>query len=269
MEKIIEIKDLNFNYANKPVFKRLNLNVYQGEWLSIIGPNGSGKSTIVKLIIGLLESNHTIKIGRAILTSYNIKDIRKHIGVVFENPEKGFVAETVLDEIAFTIENLDLTTTEIKTRIKEVSDLLALTDLLEKEPQSLSGGQKQRVAIACALVAKPKILILDEALSMLDYFETKEIIRIVKTLNETQGVTIINVTNNLEETIYADRIVVLNKGEKVLEGNKYDVLKEDRILQRLGFKLPFLVELSLKLKYYGLVDDIELDPEKLVDQIWK
>jgi energy-coupling factor transport system ATP-binding protein len=269
MENIITIKNLNFRYENDFLFNNLNLDIKKGEWLSIVGPNGSGKSTLIKILVGLLDNDSNTLIDGFQLNKSNIMNIRKTIGVVFENPDNSFVAETVRDDMAFALENLQYKPKDIHQMINDIATKLNIEDLLEKDPKLLSGGEKQMVAIASSLIYNPKILILDEAMSFVDSYEKEEIINLLKQLNKEDNLTIINITHNLEDTYYGDRIVVLNKGSILIEGPTKKVLKEEKLFNRIGIEVPFMVDLSLKLNLYGLVDDIILDMDKMVVALWK
>lgn len=269
MTKIIDIKNLTFNYGKTELFNDFNLEIESGTWVSILGANGAGKSTLVKLLIGLLKSNNKIVIDQITLNRGGLKQIRKMMGVVFDNPEIQFVAETVQDELAFTLENLNYSKEEIKEKVIEVSKNLKIENLLNIEPHRLSGGQMQKVALASALILKPKILILDEALSMIDPYDKDEIMKMLKKYHKDTDTTILNFTSDIEEAVYSDRIVGLYKGKLGIDGPSKGVLNEERAMKKLGLDLPFTVDLAMKLKLYGLIDDIELDMDKLVDKIWK
>jgi len=268
MENIVEMKKLDFKYGEKQIFDKLTLNIKKGSFTSIIGPNGSGKSTLMKLIVGLLKAEGTIKVDGITMGQDTFKDIRKKIGIVFENPDNQFVSETVMDEIAFSLENMNYDKKDIRERVKEVSALLGIEDILEKEPHSLSGGQKELVSLASALSIHPQILILDEALDMIDNNRREDILNILTELNK-DGLTIINITHNSEELLYGNEIIVMNNGEVKEKGETKELLRKEKLFKNNGLELPFVVDLSYKLKYYGLVDDIVLDMDELVDKIWK
>lgn len=269
MPNIINIEHLNFGYNDDLLFNDFNLSINDGEWVSVLGANGAGKTTLVKLIIGLLNSNETVKINGMVLKKKNMKEIRKLLGVVFDNPEIQFVAETVRDEIAFTLENLQMPKEKIHELVMDVAKRFKITDLLDIEPHRLSGGQMQKVSLASALVLKPKILIFDEALSMIDPYEKTEIMKMLKKYHKDTNTTIINFTSDIEETIYCNRIVGLYKGQIGIDGPVKSVLSEERVMKKLGLDLPFIVDLASRLKLYGLLEDIELDMDKMVNKLWK
>lgn len=269
MEDAIIISKLTFGFDGNNLFNNLNLNIKRGSWTTLIGPNGCGKTTLIKILLGFYPLNTYVNINKNAVCKDNYRSIRSKVGAVFERPDDSFVAETILDEIAFSVENMGLSKKEIRNRINEVVNALDIKDILECYPQSLSGGQKQLVAIASALVIKPKVLLLDEAMTMIDEKYKNKVIKLLKKLNKEENLTILSVTHDIEDTLYGNEIVVMDKGSIVIQNTTKEVLKEDKMLIRLGLDIPFMVKLSIKLKYYGLLKDIELLPTKMVDEIWK
>ncbi|MDD4282776.1 MAG: ATP-binding cassette domain-containing protein [Bacilli bacterium] len=268
MEDILIIKDLTFKYNDNYIFDKFNLTIKKGTWTTIIGPNGSGKSTLIKIIMGLLKSDSYIFIDNMLKTSDNIKQIRTKIGVIFEHPDSTFVAETVMDEMAFALENLEMDKKEIQKKVKEVARFLNIAYLLEKNPFQLSGGQKQLVALASILVLEPKILILDEAINRIDYFERNNILEVLSKLNKEKGITIINITHDIEEAVYGDDVILIDKGKIILNGSKELVFREEKVFNSIGIDIPFMAELSLKLMYYNLVDEMIFDMDEMVNKLW-
>lgn len=269
MDNIIRLKNLNFSYGGKVIFKDFNLDIEKGKFVSIVGSNGSGKSTLVKILVGLLKAEGYINIYRMNLCEVNLMDIRRNVGIVFENPDNTFVAETVLDEIVFSLENLEYARSTIKSKVDKVLEYIPIKELLEKNPHYLSGGEKQLVSLASALIAEPKILILDEAFTMVDGVMKDKILKLLKKINREKKITIINVTHDMEETVFGDEIIVLNNGKIEIIGDKLEVYKEEKKLKKLGLDLPFMVDLSNKLSYYGLVDKTILDMNEMVNHLWK
>lgn len=269
MSDIIEIRNLSFRYPNKLVFENLNLNIRDGEWLAIVGPNGSGKSTLIRILVGLLEADGKIIIDNLNMIKENLIGIRKKIGLVFENTDDSFVGETVADDIAFALENLAYSPKQMKEVIDDIAAKLKIENILEKDPKLLSGGEKQKVALAAALVTNPKILIIDDALEMVDYDSKKEILSIINDLHKEKKITIITVTHNLEETYNADRMMVVNNGKILIDGPVKDVLLEDKIFNRIGIEVPFMIDLSIKLKLYGILDCVIIDMDEMVNALWK
>ena len=269
MKNIIEMENINFSYNKNQIFKNLNLTFEKGSFTTIIGNNGSGKSTLIRLLVGLLVCEGKITINGLELNHDNLKKIISKIGVVFENPDDQFVAETVLDDIVFSLENMQVDKKEIDKRVKKISKFIGIEDILDKEPHNLSGGQKQLVALASALITDPDILILDEALTMIDPDTRIKIYKILEQINKVNKITIINVTHNMDEILYGDNLIVMDKGNIVLNGPKEFVFLEEKTFNKLGLKLPFIVELTTKLQYYGLIDHLIFDMEELVNEIWK
>ena len=269
MDNIITIKNLCFNYDDKVIFSNFNLDIEKGNFVHIVGPNGSGKSTLVKILVGLLEFSGNINIYRMNLCADNLMDIRKNIGFVFENPDDVFVAETVLDEIVFPLENLRYSRKQMQKKLDSILTLIPVSHLLDKNPRYLSGGEKQLVSLACALILDPKILILDEAFTMVDGIEKRKLLKLLKKICNDKKTTIINITHDMEETTYGDKIVVLNKGKIVFNDSKLEVYKNEKELKRIGLELPFMVDLSNRLSYYGLIDKVILDMNAMVRHLWK
>ena len=266
---ILKINNLTFRYKHKFIFDNFNLEIEPGSWVTIAGPNGAGKTTLVKILAGLEKSYADITIFNKPLNKKNMHEIRSNIGFVFDNPDNFFACETVLDELAFSLENLGVYPETIKKKIKEVSSLLKIDDLLNENPYDLSGGEKQKVVLACALMLEPRILILDEAFLMIDVNEREVILKTLKEYNRKKRVTIISFTHNLDESIYSDRLIILNNGIITIDGSFPEVFCEERVMRKIGLEVPFAIELSEKLKVYNLIDDLELDLERLVSLIWK
>ncbi len=266
---ILNINNLTFRYKNKFIFDNFDLEVERGSWVTIAGPNGAGKTTLVKILAGLEKSYADITIFNKPLNKKNMYDIRREIGFVFDNPDNFFACETVEDELAFSLENLGVFPNTIKKKIKDVAKILKLDDLLKENPCDLSGGEKQKVALATALMLEPRILVLDEALLMIDVKERDEILKTLKEYNKQKRVTILSFTHNLEEAIYSDRLIILNKGVITIDGAFPEVFSEERVMRKIGLEVPFAIELSEKLKVYNIIDHMELDLERLVSLIWK
>lgn len=220
---LIEVRDLHFRYNSEDrALKGVSLDIEKGEFVCILGHNGSGKSTLAKLLVGLLEPRKgTISIEGTILNEDSVDELRKKIGIVFQNPDNQFVGITVKDDIAFGLENRQVEREEMIRLIDEYSTKVNMHDFLDRNPESLSGGEKQRVAIAGILAMNPEIIIFDEATSMLDPRGVKEVMDVINNLKSKK--TIISITHNLQEAIKADKVIVMNDGVIVLEGKPEEV----------------------------------------------
>lgn len=261
---IIEIEGLSFSYvANQPVLQDVDLTIRKGEWVTILGHNGSGKSTLSKLIIGLLKAKTgTIKVDGMVLSEETVYDVRKKIGIVFQNPDNQFVGVTVEDDIAFGMENLCFEREDILRKIGVFADKVRMGDYLKKEPHNLSGGQKQRVAIAGILAMETDIIIFDEATSMLDPKGRDEILDYIREINR-DGVTVISITHDMKEAIHADRIVILKEGRILKEGTTRDILSDKATLNASN------LELLLPLKLMHQMDTDHRDHPTLREHLWR
>ena len=268
--KNVVIKNLNYSYnENTPVLKNINLEINQGEYVSIVGQNGCGKSTLCKLIIGLLEKDSgEIIVNGLSLNKDSIQEIRKKVAIVFQNPDNQFIGATVEDDIAFSLENNNIPREKMITLVKEYATKVGMEDFLTKEPSYLSGGQKQRVAIADALVRNPEILILDEATSMLDPAGKQEILSLVNKMKlENPNLTIISITHDIEEAYLGDRIVLLNEGEIVLTCRPDELFKNSELINQYNLSVPFIVQLQKKCQELGYQINNEDTLEKIGEMI--
>lgn len=270
---IIEVKNLKYKYNQEDEQYTLNdvsFHVKQGEWLSIIGHNGSGKSTTVRLIDGLLEAESgDIYIDGDALTVDNVWDKRRLIGMVFQNPDNQFVGATVEDDVAFGLENQGIPLEEMRSRVNEALELVGMADFKTREPARLSGGQKQRVAIAGVVALRPKIIILDEATSMLDPEGRLDLIKIVREIKDRHGMTVISITHDLDEVALSDRVIVMKNGQvESISTPKELFMRED--LADLDLDRPFTTELASSLRQTGL--DLPLryfTEEELEETLWE
>ena len=273
MKSIIDVKNLSFRYKESQEYydvKGITFHVKRGEWLSIVGHNGSGKSTTVRLIDGLLEAESgEIVIDGQRLTEENVWNIRRQIGMVFQNPDNQFVGATVEDDVAFGLENQGLSRQEMKNRVEEALDLVGMLDFKKREPARLSGGQKQRVAIAGVVALRPAILILDEATSMLDPEGRRELIETVKGIRKDYDMTVISITHDLEEVAMSDRVLVMKKGEIESTSSPRELFSRND-LDQIGLDDPFANQLkhSLSQNGYNLPENY-LTESELEDKLWE
>ena len=257
MNKIVRIENIYFSY-NKPesFIENLSFEIEKGSYTCIVGANGSGKTTLTRLISGLLNADKgDIFIDGILLSSKSINEIRDYIGVIFQNPDNQYVATTLKDDIIFGLENHNIDPDKMDEIVARVSKECLVEDLLNKEPSAMSGGQKQKGAIAGILALEPKILILDEASSMLDPVSKKELNELILKLKEEKDLTVISVTHNPNEILIADHIILLDKGKKVFDGNKEEFFNFD--LSNYNIDLPYIIELEKGLGYLSYVDEEE------------
>ena len=263
MKDIVSVKDVSFEYVTEDsTFKAiddLTLSVKQGEFVVVIGHNGSGKSTLSKNLNAILMPTK----GDIYIDGLNTKDeehlwdIRQTAGMVFQNPDNQIVATIIEEDVAFGPENLGIEPVEIRKRVKEALTSVGMYELKDRQPHLLSGGQKQRVAIAGIIAMKPKCIIFDEATAMLDPSGRKEVMNTIKRLNKEENITIMHITHFMEEAVGADRVIVMEKGKKVLEGTPKQVFSKVEKLKSIGLDVPYMTELSKELKEEGM--DIEGD----------
>ena len=273
MKSIIDVKNLSFRYKESQEYydlKDITFHVKRGEWLSIVGHNGSGKSTTVRLIDGLLEAESgEILINGQQLTEENIWDLRRQIGMVFQNPDNQFVGATVEDDVAFGLENQGISRQEMKERVEKALNLVGMSDFKKKEPARLSGGQKQRVAIAGVVAQRPAILILDEATSMLDPEGRRELIETVQGIRKDYDMTVISITHDLEEVAMSDRVLVMKKGIIESTSSPRELFSRND-LDKIGLDDPFANQLKHFLSQSGYdLPEYYLTESELEDKLWE
>lgn len=275
MPEILSLNNVTFSYTPDDVASRnavdnVSFSVQEGEWIAIVGHNGSGKSTIAKLMNGLLfPQQGEVRILQEVLSEENLWESRSQMGMVFQNPDNQFVGATVQDDVAFALENNGVPFEEMVKRVHAALDQVKMSQFLDHEPHHLSGGQKQRVAIAGALALKPKLLILDEATSMLDPQGREEVLQTVQQLREETGLTVLSITHDLEEAMLADRILFMNEGQKFAEGSPVEIFALGDKLTELGLDLPFAMKLTKFLQMEGVqLMGQHMTEEELVNDLW-
>lgn len=272
MSFVVEFKEVSFRYEKDGpwILKNISFTIRENEAVAIIGHNGSGKSTIAKLMNGLLfPEKGEIYINGILLTEESIWDIRKEVGMVFQNPDNQFVGATVQDDVAFGMENRGFDRQLMLERIESSLQAVNMTDYLLTEPHRLSGGQKQRVAIAGVIAISPKVLILDEATVMLDPLGRMEIMETIKHVQKEAELSLITITHDLEEVIQVDRVIVLNQGELWTTGTPREVLKHGKALQEIGLDIPFIAQLSSALQERNIkLANTALTMEEMMEELW-
>ena len=277
---LIDVKNLTFDYIirdeNDQIESRvralddINLEVNAGDFIAVLGRNGSGKSTFAKMLNAILlpTFGDVLVIGMNTKDESRMLDIRKNVGMVFQNPDNQIVANVVEEDIAFGPENLGVPSDEMRRRVDEVSSTVGMKEYLLKSPNNLSGGQKQRVAIAGVLAMKPKCIVLDEPTAMLDPIGRRDIIETVSKLNREEEITIIMITHYMEEAAAAKRVVVIDKNKVRADGTPREVFADYKTLRECGLDVPQVTELAGLLKNAGLpLRDGIITIEELISEL--
>ena len=269
----IHIRGLEFSYINEleeppvknTVLKGIDLDIEKGEFVAVLGHNGSGKSTLAKCInaINLPEKGEVTVDGLDTIKEENLLPIRKRVGMVFQNPDNQIVATIVEEDVAFALENLGVEPKEIRRRVDEALKTVGMYDYRLHAPHKLSGGQKQRVAIAGIIAMEPDCIVLDEPTAMLDPKGRSEVMKTIKMLNREKGVTIVLITHYMEEAAQADRVVVIDGGEKIMYSVPKKVFSQVDVMRNLGLDVPQVTEIAdfLQKQGYDISSEIITEDE--------
>lgn len=282
MQNIIDANNLIFEYYNydddgqvKDTIKALNgasIQISEGEFVVILGHNGSGKSTFAKHLNGILSPKEgtLVVCGIDALDKDKMWDIRKEVGMVFQNPDNQIVATIIEEDVAFGPENLGIEPSEIRRRVDDALETVGMTEYKKGSPNQLSGGQKQRIAIAGVIAMRPRCIVFDESTAMLDPIGRRQVMATMEKLNKEYGITIIHITHYMQEAIMADRIIVMDKGQVMLEGSPRQVFKEVKKLKEIGLDVPDTTYLTYLLKEAGFNIDTEiLTIDEVTEAIWQ
>ena len=282
-EPFIKFENVSYSYEGDeegvllpPVLKNVSLEIEKGSFVAVLGHNGSGKSTLAKLInLILYPTEGRIYIDGKDITDENmtedeVYDIRRRVGMVFQNPDNQLVATIVEEDVAFGPENLGVEPKEIRRRVDEALETVGMSAYKRHSPHQLSGGQKQRIAIAGIIAMLPECIVFDESTAMLDPRGRAEVMDTIERLNREHGITVLHITHNMDEAVRADRVVVINDGRICIDGAPEDVFSNVEQLRLVGLDVPQVTELLYDLKNYGFdVDYSELDEEKCADMLAK
>ena len=259
MKHFIEVHELEHAYPLEggrqvTALRGIDLAIGRGEFVALVGPNGSGKSTLTRHFNGLLfpAAGRVWVDGLLVSDPRHLWAVRQRVGMVFQNPDNQLVASTVEEDIAFGPENQALPPDEIRRRVDDVLGIVGLTDYATHPPQMLSGGQKQRVAIAGALATRPACIVFDEPTSMLDPLGRRQVLETIRQLNSEQGITVVLITQSMDEAAMARRVLVMHAGHIVMRGSPEDVFEQRERLEALGLDLPAAVEIAHRLRDQGL-----------------
>lgn len=259
MENIIEIKNLTYHQNNQLIFDNLELDIKKSTFTTILTTNNSNISLLLKIMLGYIKTDASIKIDKKDITNIN-KDI---IGYIPNNIKDSIIMDTVIDEIMLN---------NNKVNNKELDELLEEFGLLDKKlenPKNLSGGEQQLMYIASCLIKHPKIIICDNAFSNVDNLLKDKILKNLKRLSKEQNISIINITNDTEDILYGDNLVIISDNKIILNDKKEIIYNNEQLFKSLNLKMPFMVELSLKLKYYNLLNNTEIDMNRMINKLWK
>ena len=252
----LRMEDVSYQYEPdaRPAVSHVTLEVERGSFVAVLGHNGSGKSTLAKLMNALFlpTEGRVLVCGMDTLTEERVWNIRRHAGMVFQNPDNQIVANVVREDVAFGLENLGVPQDEMVRRVEAALSAVRMSEFAETAPHMLSGGQKQRVAIAGALAMEPELIIMDEATAMLDPSGRAEVLATVRKLNREKGMTVVWITHFMEEAAVADRLIVMNDGSVALEGTPRQVFSRVEEIKALGLDVPPMAELAQTLRDRGL-----------------
>ena len=263
--EMIKTQDLAFTYpgtedqVNSRALRGVDVTIERGSFVVILGHNGSGKSTLAKTFNAvLLPSGGKVYVeGMDTMDESLLLEIRRRVGMVFQNPDNQIVANVVEEDVAFAPENLGVPSDEIRKRVDDALEAVGMTQFVKHAPHLLSGGQKQRIAIAGVLAMKPECIVLDEATAMLDPIGRREVLAAVEKLNREQGITVVLITHHMNEAEHADRVIVMNDGLVVMDGKPREVFTRKKELEDIGLAVPDTVSLLFSLREAGM--DIPVD----------
>ena len=276
--EMIKTQDLAFTYpgtedqVNTRALRGVDVTIERGSFVVILGHNGSGKSTLAKTFNAvLLPSGGKVYVeGMDTMDESLLLEIRRRVGMVFQNPDNQIVANVVEEDVAFAPENLGVPSDEIRKRVDDALEAVGMTQFVRHAPHLLSGGQKQRIAIAGVLAMKPECIVLDEATAMLDPIGRREVLAAVEKLNREQGITVVLITHHMNEAEHADRVIVMNDGLVVMDGKPREVFTRKKELEDIGLAVPDTVSLLFSLREAGM--DVPVDAitvEECADAIAK
>lgn len=267
MEDLLQVNNLNFSYDNKQIFNNLHFSIKKETINLILGTNSSGKTTLIYLLTGILPSNDCIEIDNTSLNKKNLKQYLLSIGVVFFDDNNKFLFDKVIDELSFSLENLNYNKNEINNRLYEIRNIFKLDNCINKKIDELTEYEKVKVLIATSLIHNPKIVFLDNILSKLTEKECKDLFVILQQIKK--DTTFCITSSNLDNVLLFDNVIVLGEKSVKIEGTPNEVLQHDNELSKLGFIIPSMIDLSLKLNFYGVLDKIITDVDGMVNELWK
>ena len=267
MMKLIEVNNLSYNYGRHKIFDNICFQIDEGDFTTIIDADNNGKSTLANILVGNIETQN-VKIFGKTINSKNISYIRNNISFVFENIDGCFILDNVYENIAFILKNKGLSEKIINQKIKEILLPLEKKELLNKKVNELSLGEKYLISIFIALASNPRLIIFDNCFSMIDTITRKKLFVLLKALNK-KGMTILNFTSDNNEILEGNDVLILKNGHIILKSNIIQAFDDLSIYENNNIQLPFIIELSIKLKYYGKINKIYFNIKDLVNDLWQ
>ena len=268
MENILCVKNLNFTYDEKLIFNDMNFDVQKNSITAVLGSNNCGKTTLIKILSGILLSYGEISINDLLLEPKNSKLILLNIGVVLSDIDKQFLFNDVESELAFPLENLKYSRSNINEAIDMISGLLGIGNIIFSKTRKLTRYQKVLVLIGASIIHNPRILFLDDVFKGLTQEEVASLFGIFKKLVDKRDLSIIYTTSSVIDILGADRVMVINDGKILLDDKPDTILEHDNELAKIGVNIPTMIDLSMKLKFYNLVDKVYLNTDEVVDKLW-
>jgi len=269
MKKLLSVLNLNFKYTDDYILENLQFDIEENTYNAVLAPNNGGKTTLIRILTGILQSNDNVCIDEVLLNKKNLKKYSLMIGSFFFNDKINFLFEDVMSELVFGLENLCYSRKKIEKRLKEVIKIFNIDSILNKKTYELTDFEKVKVGIASSLMHEPKLLLLDDIYENLSYFEYLEVTKSLKKYISSYGLTVLYTTSFLDNCLECDKILLLNNKKIELSDGIDTFLSKDNMLARLGINISTMLDMSLKLKFYGLTDKILMSSKDMVDELWK
>lgn len=267
-KSIIKINNLEFSYLDKVIFNDFNLEIKEGDFVSLIGNNGSGKSTLLKIISGIVSAKGDIYVNSFRVNKEEVSNVRKLIGYINNELDNFFISNEVIMDLVFSLENLCYSKNDIDIELKNIVKLFELEDVLDRNINEISRKKRVIVALACVLIYKPKILLLDEVIDTFNSDEKRDIFRLLLNYKKKYNLTIIMVTHDMEDTLYGNRIILINSGKLCLDATIKEFYGNIDRLKHYGINIPFVVRLSYLLMDKGVISHVYTDIYELVGELW-
>lgn len=269
MENLLEVKNLSFAFGGKKILDKISFQVKKAEFVSILAANNGGKTTMIKLLAGLLPSKNNISLDNLVLNKNNGKKYLRQIGLVFSDIDRQFLTDTVYDELSLVLRNLKISKKTSEKKIKHIVDEMDMNYILDKRIKELGNFDKIKTLLALALIHSPKIVYIDDVFRLLREEESRVLNQLLRKMVSLYEVSVVSTSSNLGDSLYADKVILLDNAKLSLEGSFDEIITKDNQLAKAGIVIPKMIDISLKLKFYELLDEIILDEKALVNKLWK